>query len=59
MTLHHAQRADQTLIASFLPSLYVNLGYANEATGDAAQSAHYYHLAADMGWIHQPPGDSQ
>ena len=38
---------------SFYPSLYVNLGRAYEQLGQQAEANHYYHLAADLGLIHQ------
>lgn len=52
--LAHAQRADEELVASFFPSLYVNLGHSYELTGDATQAVHYYGLAANLGLLHQP-----
>lgn len=52
--LEHALRAQPDLVAAFLPSLYVNLGRSYELSGDGAQSARYYSLAAELGLVHRP-----
>lgn len=51
--LVHADKAETSEVESFMPSLYINLGYAHEQTGDAAQANHYYTLAAALGLVHQ------
>jgi hypothetical protein len=51
--LDHACRTDATLVESFMPSLYVNLGHAYEQTGDAVQAKHFYDLAAALGLVHE------
>jgi tetratricopeptide (TPR) repeat protein len=51
--LDHANHADAMLVESFMPSLYVNLGHAYEQTGDTAQAAHFYDLAASLGLVHE------
>ena len=50
--VEHANRAEAALVESFMPSLYVNLGYALEQMGDAAQAKHFYDLAAELGLVH-------
>ena len=51
--LAHANKAEAAQVASFMPSLYVNLGLAYEQTGDAKQAKHFYDLAATFGLVHQ------
>ncbi|MFZ1399147.1 MAG: hypothetical protein WAS33_19730 [Candidatus Promineifilaceae bacterium] len=51
--LEQASQADPALVESFLPSLYVNLGYAHEQNGDKASATRYYDLAASLGLVHQ------
>ena len=51
--LDHANHADATLVESFMPSLYANLGRAYEQTGDTAQAKHFYDLAAALGLVHE------
>ena len=55
--LGHAKRTDAALVEGFLPSLYVNLGYAYEQTGDTAQAQHFYEMAAALGLVHQEERD--
>lgn len=50
--LDRADAVGDNRVASFYPSLYVNLGHAHEALGNQAQAAHYYKLAAELGLRH-------
>jgi hypothetical protein len=52
--LTHAQLAEDELVATFFPSLYVNLGHCYELTGDSSRAALFYGLAAELGLVHQP-----
>jgi tetratricopeptide (TPR) repeat protein len=47
-----ARAVGDNRVASFYPSLYVNLGRSYELLGDQAQAQHYYTLAAELGLTH-------
>lgn len=51
--LAHANRAEPAQVASFRPSLYVNLGHAYEESGALAEAEHFYELAEQLGLKHQ------
>jgi hypothetical protein len=53
--LRRAESVGDERVASFLPSLYVNLGYSYELLGDEAESKHFYQLAAGLGLFHSRP----
>lgn len=52
--LENAERANQNLVAEFLPSLYVNLGRSYELAGEAELATRYYDAAAGLGLVHVP-----
>lgn len=52
--LEHANRAEQSLVESFLPSLLVNLGQAHEQLGHTAVAQKFYQQAAALGLVHKP-----
>jgi hypothetical protein len=54
LALESAERADQSLVTEFLPSLYVNLGHSCELTGQEELATRYYGAAADLGLVHVP-----
>lgn len=41
-------------VASFYPSLYVNLGHSYEQLGQMERASHFYALAAERGLTHNP-----
>ncbi|MCA9917373.1 MAG: hypothetical protein KC445_05440 [Anaerolineales bacterium] len=51
--LEHANQCQPELVASFMPSLYVNLGHAYETAGDLDRAKHFYNLAAALGLVHK------
>lgn len=53
VALEHAQAVNDERVASFFPSLYVNLGDAHEQVGQIEAAQRYYDLAAASGTI--PP----
>ena len=53
LALEHALAGADPALADFFPSLYLNLGQSYAQLGDPTQSAHYYRLAADLGFEHQ------
>lgn len=57
LALQHAEAAGPERAGSLLPSLYVNLGSAHEALGNATEAADYYRRAAELGLTHQSNSD--
>ncbi|MCB0113263.1 MAG: hypothetical protein KDD84_04225 [Caldilineaceae bacterium] len=53
VALAHAEAVNDERVASFFPSLYVNLGDAYEQVGQIEEAQRYYDLAAATGTI--PP----
>ena len=53
IALKHANAVSGESVASFFPSLYLNLGHSYEMLGNHAEAQKYYQLAADLGVIHQ------
>jgi hypothetical protein len=51
--LAHADAVKDDRVASFYPSLYVNLGHSYELLGNELEATHYYGLAAELGLVHQ------
>ncbi len=54
VALDHAGSAEETSVAPFIGSLYVNLGRSFEIIGDTTQARHHYVLAAEHSVVHQP-----
>jgi hypothetical protein len=57
--LRRAEAAGAQQVASFLPSLYLNLGHAYEINGNTAEAQRYYELAAKLGLPHQADNASR
>jgi tetratricopeptide (TPR) repeat protein len=51
--LNRAHTANAERVKDFYPSLYLNLGHSYERMGDPAEAQKYYHLAAQLGLVHQ------
>lgn len=51
--LTRAENVGDERVRGFYPSLYVNLGRSHEALGNQRAADHYYHLAAELGLVHQ------
>ena len=51
--LAHADAVGDERVASFYPSLYLNMGQSYEALGNHAEAKRYYELAAKLGVVHQ------
>jgi hypothetical protein len=52
--LNRADRIKDDSVKSFYPSLYLNMGRSYELLGNPTEAQHYYDLAAQLGYPHQP-----
>ncbi len=53
--LRRADSVGGERVASFYPSLYLNMGRSQELLGEQAEAEKYYALAAALGVVHQDP----
>ena len=51
--LRRAEAVEYERVASFYPSLYLNMGHSHELLGEQAEAEKYYALAAALGVVHQ------
>lgn len=51
--LRRADAVGDERVASFYPSLYLNMGCSHELLGEQAEAQKYYALAAALGVVHQ------
>ena len=54
LALKHANSVNNQRVKDFYPSLYLNLGRSYELAGNQNEAQKYYHLAAELGVLHQP-----
>jgi tetratricopeptide (TPR) repeat protein len=54
-SLNRADAVGDDRVQSFYPSLYLNMGRAQELLGNQAEARRYYALAAELGVVHQAP----
>lgn len=53
IALERAEAVTDERVASFMPSLYLNMGHSHEVLGNHKMAQHFYKLAADLGFPHQ------
>ena len=53
IALEKADAVKDDRVKPFYPSLYLNMGKSCEEMGEGEKAAYYYHLAADLGTVHQ------
>lgn len=56
IALNEAEAAAPELVATWLPSLYVNLGRAHEALGEMTEAQSFYARATALGLAHAADG---
>ena len=54
IALERANLVHDERVREFYPSLYLNMGKSHAALGYLAQAQKYFHLAAELGFVHQP-----